>query len=321
MGTAPQDLLNFRQGMANKTGCAVGNIGIGPNEEHLANGGYHCGVQDIKNIGKWGSPGSSSADYSVRQARDRIGGNISSALDMDDDWPHGGRSAWIRWNNYVVADLRADPSRIPGLRGLNFSPDGATKKRYDSNNPGQGIISSTDTVLWHTHLEWWRNSEGGRGAGFSRLLDLADDAIANHPARAFAAAAAGSAYMKGSHDMIYTVKEATGWTGTDILGNNVVKSSRMLLTPQGPVVLDYDEMIGYYNANGGEGSMLPMTWARMNAICSKLAQPPVNLTAFATALAPMLVSATDEAAVIAAITSPEGQTALANATTQGVKNL
>jgi hypothetical protein len=319
MGVAPSDLLAFRADMAYVTGCSASNIGIAPDASHLAGGGYHCGVQDIKNIGKWGSVGSSTADYSVRQPRDRIGGDDSSAMDMDDDWPHGGRAAWIRWNNYVVADLRASTARIPGLRALNFSPEGTTKKRYDSFNASQGVIASTDTVLWHTHLEWWRDTKGNRGAGFSRLIDLARDAINNVPARAFSATVAPT--PKAKEPMIFTVKETSSFTATDCVGQPVVNTTRVMATPAGPFALEYGEMIDWYNANGKETSMLPMSWARINAFCGTLRQSPVDLETFATALAPKLVSATDEAAVVAAITSTEGQAALANATTQGIKNL
>lgn len=185
MGTAPSDILTFRARLAARTGVLLSNIGIAPDPAHLEGGGYHCGCQDIKNIGKWGSAGSAQADYSVRQARDRIGGNDSAALDMDDDWPIGGRAAWIRWNNMVVFELMHHPERLGGLRAINFTPDGAVKRRYDSFNSGAGVVSSTDTVLWHTHFEWWRNSIGTREDGFQRLLDLAEDAIANRAARPY----------------------------------------------------------------------------------------------------------------------------------------
>jgi hypothetical protein len=195
------DLPSFRERLAAKIGIPVGDIGVLPDQSHLSGGGYHCGPLDIKNIGKLHLPvtsfvGSSTEDYSVRQARDRNyagfelshGSNFASAMDVGDGW-RAGNAAWIRWNNYILADLRANPARIPGLRAFNFTPDGSVKRRYDTNNPSQGVVSSTDTVLWHTHLEWWRDSILRREAGFQRMLDLADDAIANRPARAFGSAA------------------------------------------------------------------------------------------------------------------------------------
>jgi hypothetical protein len=186
------DLPWFRIELQKRIGNPLGDIGVLPDASHKSSGGYHCGSFDLKNIGRGIPPASGkTTDYSARSNGDPAyykfeiahGSNMASAMDVPGPWFNGGQAAWIRWNNYIVADLRADPSRIPGLRAINFTPDGSVKRRYDSNNPDQGIISSTDTVLWHTHLEWWRDSVMRRMAGFLRLLALAEDAIANRPAR------------------------------------------------------------------------------------------------------------------------------------------
>src|SRR5690349_18768017 len=99
--TMPQDIDDIRHAMAAVTGSPLGDIGSLPDESHKASGGYHCGAFDLRAIDAIGNN-----DYSIRQTRDRnryyadlsIGRNRSSAIDYPDDWPNGGRAAWIRFN-------------------------------------------------------------------------------------------------------------------------------------------------------------------------------------------------------------------------------
>jgi hypothetical protein len=178
MTDAPTDLHGFVDQIRAVCGFTDPNeVGMLPNQAHLSSGGYHCGVQNIRDIGRY------DKDYSTRQGRDRIGGNTASAVDIGDNWPHGGRAAWLRFNNTLVAQLRAGDPALSALRGVNFSPDGTARKRYDSNNPGQGVINSTDTVTIHTHLEFWRNTAGtaGRAQTLARVVQLAQAAIGGAP--------------------------------------------------------------------------------------------------------------------------------------------
>lgn len=177
--TLPEDLKSFRSAWMSKVGLGAAEVGALPDASHKSGGGYHCGVQDIKDIGKYPND-----DYSTRQVRDRVGGNACSAVDTGLTWGNGGQAAAIRFNNLLVAQMRANDAELAALRGVNFTPDGKVKRRYDSNNPGQGIIPSTDTVLWHTHFEWWRNTANTplRQRSFDRMLQLADAAIGNKPA-------------------------------------------------------------------------------------------------------------------------------------------
>lgn len=179
----PADLEQFRRDFAAVTGLPLSDIGALPDADHKSGGGYHCGCQDIKDISKWGSAGSSTADYSVRQSRDRITGNVCSAKDHGLEWRNGGRAAAIRYNNLLVAQMRAGDPELAALRAVNFTPDGVVKRRYDSNSPGAGIISSTDTVLWHTHEEFWRNTANTtiRARTFARMLQIARAAVMNVP--------------------------------------------------------------------------------------------------------------------------------------------
>lgn len=176
--TLPKDLAQGRNDIIDATGLAGNDVGALPDESHKKGGGYHCGVQDIINLGKY-----PTGDYSTRQTRDRVGGNACSAIDVGDNWPKGGRAAWIRWNNMVVAALKAGDPELAALRAINFTPDGTARKRYDTNSRDAGVIDSTDTVTIHTHLEFWRNTSGAaRARAIARLVALMRAAIAGQSA-------------------------------------------------------------------------------------------------------------------------------------------
>lgn len=160
MTTKELILDDGRKQFAIITGTALSNWGMLPDQEHLEGGGYHCGCGDIIRIGRWSVAGSSNADYSVRQERDRVGGNTCMAIDGPPRWGNGGDAAWIRHNNMLQQAMAAGDPELGALRAINYTPDGKVKRRYDTNNRGQGIIPSTDTVLWHTHYEFWRNTAG-----------------------------------------------------------------------------------------------------------------------------------------------------------------
>lgn len=179
MTNVPTDLATFRTGVViQMTGLSGNDVGIAPDASHLAGGGYHCGCEDIQSISRW------NIDYSTRQARDRLTGtNLASAMDIGDDWPHGGRAAWLRFNNLLVAQLQAADPALTALRAVNFSPDGTARRRYDSFNPTQGVIDSTDSVYMHTHLEWWRDTAGtsARARSLARVGQIIDAAVRNVP--------------------------------------------------------------------------------------------------------------------------------------------
>lgn len=180
--TLPSDLKYGREQFMAITGLSGNDVGALPDPTHKSGGGYHCGCQDIIDLGRWATAGSSQADYSVRQARDRIGANQCSAHDVGDDWPNGGRAAWIRWNNLLVARMIAGDPALSALRAVNFTPNGTDRRRYDTKNPGAGIIPSTDSVTIHTHLEYWRDTVGtpARKATLDRIAQLMQQAITNN---------------------------------------------------------------------------------------------------------------------------------------------
>lgn len=183
MSEAPVTLLATRSNLAAVTGSPLGDIGIAADDSHKTSGGYHCGAFDLRSINAVAND-----DYSIRQPRDRgqynadlnAGNNWSSAMDYPDDWPNGGRAAWIRFNNILRAQLGAEDPALAVIRGMNFTPDGTTKRRFDCLTGRE--TSSADTVTWHTHIEWWRDTNGNaaaRDAATNRLCQIARAAIAN----------------------------------------------------------------------------------------------------------------------------------------------
>lgn len=185
MSDAPASLLATRSHLLAETGLPGGDIGIAADGSHLKSGGYHCGAFDLRSI-----DAIADDDYSIRQPRDRAqywsdlgnGNNWASALDLGDDWPIGGRAAWIRFNNMLRTQLAIRDPALSCIRGINYTPDGTTKRRYDCLTHVES--SSTDTVTWHTHIEWWRDTNGApqvRDNCTLRLRAIAHSAITGEP--------------------------------------------------------------------------------------------------------------------------------------------
>lgn len=173
-----QQYRTFGQNMRRITGLGATEAGSLPDNAHLANGGYHVGVEDIQRVGRY------NTDYSTRQARDRLDGtNWSSGFDIGDDWPRGGRAAWLRWNNMLLNGLINRDPALTAIRAINVSRDGVERKRYDTNNRSQGLINSTDGVTYHTHGESWRDQIGTAALdrAFRRIEQMADAAVRNVP--------------------------------------------------------------------------------------------------------------------------------------------
>lgn len=296
-------------------------VGIVGDTAHAERGGYHISGDDINNAGRF------SSDYSTKRSRDHFLPNgFASAVDLADDWPRGGRSAWLRFNNNVLWDIM-HTNYMPDIRAINMSQDGTNKKRYDRANADQGLINSTDTVNIHTHLEFWRDTLNNRQETFDRLIahvKVARDGISMAEALGLGPETSGD-----DQTMIFTVTSVP--TGTvDVVGNAVVNNSRCLATPAGPFCLGYGEVIEWYNQN--PHSTITMTWARLitlsnqlkvtasvdtNAIVAAVTQAVNNLDV---ELSPADVQAIGSAAAgavqastVAALQSSAGQDALVQA--------
>lgn len=259
MSNAPDDLLVIRADYARRTGTALTDNGIAADDSHLSSGGYHCGALDLRRIDAVGKD-----DYSIRQPRDRAiynhdvaaGNNNASAMDFDDDWPNGGRPAWIRYNNNLRSRLGARDPALVAIRGINYTPDGTTKRRFDCLTGTEG--STTDTVLWHTHMEFWRdtiNNEQRRWAR-ARLDNIVEASIRNVPVDQVIAekqTAADAAQQILGTDMNWVTLRIGGNYGAlpdgaqSINGRPLVNNSRGLITPKGFWVANADN----YTASSG----------------------------------------------------------------------
>lgn len=158
---APIDLSALRNTIISLTNLSGDAVGIVGDSAHIASGGYHEGKTDIVNAGLWYS------DYSVRLIRDRNGCTESaSAMDIGYQWPTGGNPAWLKFNNALVTALHANVAPLAAIRAVNYTPDGSTKLRTDRET-GWSVVSSSDTVDIHTHIEWYRDTEGQTTRGDS----------------------------------------------------------------------------------------------------------------------------------------------------------
>lgn len=192
--TMPQDIDDIRHAMAVETGSPLADIGSLPDASHKSSGGYHCGAFDLRAINAIGNN-----DYSIRQPRDRnryyadltAGRNQSSAIDYPNSWPKGGDAAWIRFNVLLRHQLGARDPALAAIRGINYTPNGATKRRFDCLTMTE--TSTTDTVLWHTHIEFWRDFVGDihRRWAKDRLAAIARAAVTNTPLDAVSAGPTG----------------------------------------------------------------------------------------------------------------------------------
>lgn len=303
------DILVFRQNMAKVTGVPLGNIGTKPDPSHLQSGGYHVGAIELKQIDAVGND-----DYSIRQPRDRDqynydlahGLSYSSAIDMDDDWPRGGRSGWIRWNNLIRYYAGRNDPRIVGLRGFNYTPDGTLKRRFDCNTD---IESSTaDTVTWHTHLEIWRNLRGKDQARwtFTFLVQLAEAAI-NHTSVEAAIADIDAPPVRNKGMQFWTVNAVPAGI-KDIFGNDVINNTRVTPTPKGLFAYLYGEIIGPYN--DAPLQTITMSYPRMMQLCQAWAPVPLDMAELAAQIAAHYpVDEIDQATIISALTSEAGHNA------------
>jgi hypothetical protein len=170
MTNAPTDLLGLRSRLQTLTGLSPVDVGIVGDAAHARSGGYHIGRSGLIAAGVWNS------DYSVRLPRDRNWATESaSAMDVGAGW-HAGHAVWLRWNNLLANALRAGDPALSAVRAINYSPDGSLKWRIDREQSWR-TESSGDTVDIHTHVEFYRDTEGHRQQSLDRIAALAQQAI------------------------------------------------------------------------------------------------------------------------------------------------
>lgn len=166
MTYAPDDLLAVRRYLMRITGLDAASLGIQGDPAHASSGGYHEGNDDLSRVGRLGT------DYSKREsARDRPGTNAASALDIG-DFVTPRVSLRSLTLGLVQAAQHGDP-RMADVREIIHTPDGSTVRRWDR----LGIRSTGDSShLYHTHLSFFRDSEGRR-AGSGNILGILQELI------------------------------------------------------------------------------------------------------------------------------------------------
>lgn len=165
---APTDLLNLRSVIQSRTGLTADELGIVGNAQHIATGGYHEGRSDLEAAGRLGS------DYSDRLTRDRDGLTESaSAMDIGSRWASG-RDAWMRFSALLAAHLISGDPDLSAVRAINYTSDHLGKVRIDREE-GWKVEPSSDTD--HTHVEWYRDTEGKRQASLDAIAALVSTAV------------------------------------------------------------------------------------------------------------------------------------------------
>jgi hypothetical protein len=151
---APQDLLDVIHYL-HAQGAPFDALGIVGDSAHAATGGYHEGRGDLAAHGRLGY------DYSVVESRrDARPTDAASAVDF------GGATWWRPLTLWLVDQCKAGTPGTEDIREIIYTPDGQTVRRWDR----LGVRSTgDDSHLWHTHLSFFRDSEGHRGT-FLALL-------------------------------------------------------------------------------------------------------------------------------------------------------
>src|ERR1041384_8254530 len=126
-------------------------IGIVGDQSHKATGGYHVGNDVLAMIGKL------NTDYSKRQTeKDRPGSNAAMALDI------GGLSPQRLYEltSWLIAQCRAGTPDSRNIREVigRRSPGGGVTRYH-----ALGILGDSGSIdhEWHTHISYYRDSEGG----------------------------------------------------------------------------------------------------------------------------------------------------------------
>jgi len=166
MTFSPPTLIELRAFLAPHTGLSAGNLGIVGDTAHKKRGvSYHLGRDNL-----------TQDAYSRKSTRDRLGlTNAASAMDI------GNHPDLRRLSVDLVAACRADAPGTDDIREVIYSPDGKKVLRWDrergfDSKPRRG--EADDSHLFHTHVSWYRSSEGSRKVGvFAALYGEGEDEV------------------------------------------------------------------------------------------------------------------------------------------------
>lgn len=139
-------------------GVSANGVGIVGDTAHGTEG-YHVGWDRLK-------LGYGTGDYSWGESpRDRVYSNAAMGLDL----PSEGFPRLREFSLWLVAQCLSGAPDTQDIREVIYTPDGKTVKRWDR----LGRRSSGDSShLWHTHISYFRDSEGrDKTALFKRFFE------------------------------------------------------------------------------------------------------------------------------------------------------
>src|SRR5947207_7795096 len=175
MTYSPQSLLDLRAYLQPRTGLAPIALGI----QHYSpdSGGYHEGWDLLRQ-------GYGYDDYSVCEStRDAHATDAASAIDIGDFTAGGttaGGTTLRALTLWLVDQCAAAAPDTQDIREIIYTPDGAVVRRWDR----QGVRSSgDDSHLYHTHISYFRDSEGRDKVGLFRRFFEGDTDMDTEQAR------------------------------------------------------------------------------------------------------------------------------------------
>jgi hypothetical protein len=252
------------------------------------------------------------------------------------------RSLLILQHQLMIGAPRAKPpateSNAWGLIG-NAAHD-STSDHSPRNFPGWGlqIVTAADFpnrpdlgLDAHRVLDDIRRSRDPRAKyGISNGKQFSNHAADGYPAWEWRPYGGEDQHYEHGHLSVVGDARADGEQLWATIGADDMEQSDKLSPPRGDttvgnalnIAVEVREAL--VNNDAGTGykapkpeSFIGKTYARLDAISAKLdalaARPAIDVATLAAALAPLLVGATDEAAVLGALRSPEGQAALVQA--------
>lgn len=156
MSVQPATLLEVRQIFQHYTGLSASSLGIlhyvNSAGKYTGGGGYHCGNDLLRLIGKQDS------DYSKRESeRDRPGSNYGCAIDIGRfrvTLPNGRTVTNHDMTRWMLAEIAAGAPDTLWIREIIYSLDDKNVKRYD--RLGQRS-SGDDSHLSHEHYSSFRD--------------------------------------------------------------------------------------------------------------------------------------------------------------------
>jgi hypothetical protein len=153
MTYAPDDLIAALTYL-HQQGAPWDSLGCVAGPGDRAGGGYHCGWD-------WLAPVYGTDDYSYcESARDHVKSDAASAIDI------GGATWWHDLSLWLVDRCEAGATGVEDIREVIYTPDFVSVHRWDR----LGIRTTGDSShLFHTHISFFRASEGHRGT-FLALL-------------------------------------------------------------------------------------------------------------------------------------------------------